>query len=388
MNTTCGTTANGPNRNRQLNILIICCGPLGFTTDAYELSKYLTHKHSVTYLCFRVGETVCCGHGSVPEALVVKDIDREGRQLWRAWKWLISCIKTCREGYDLIYLYYFPLCSLVRLACPHKAFILDVRSGSVVPNPIKRRLFNLLIRIDSKAFNHISVLCESMRKYLHLPSTKTRIIPLGANPMDIPAKKFSYLHLLYVGTFFNRSLDDTIKGFAKYYSEYSEQLNLRYTLVGDSPTGDRQRLSALIQELGLQDIIDLPGYIPRDQLKSFFERCNIGVSYVPIVPYYDCQPPTKTLEYLFTGIPVIATATTENRNIVNDDNGVLIDDTPEGFYKGLCKIAAKLSTYDSQKMRDSVSGYSWHHIMVDNALPFIETTAGHTPCDRSCLSDG
>ena len=355
-----------------LNILIICRKPFGVTTDTYELSKYLTDKHIVTYLCFSP-KTVLSDNSIVSESLVLKRIDRKGCLLSRTWKWLTSCIKACREGYDLVYLYYFPLCSIVRLACRNRVFILDIRSGSVVPNPIKRKLSNLLIRIDSKAFNHISVLCESMRKYLHLPLNKTHIIPLGANPVDIPAKKFSYIHLLYIGTFFNRNLDDTIRGFAKYFSEYSEQLNLRYTLVGDSPSGGRQRMSALVQELGLQDIIDLPGYIPRDQLKSFFERCNIGVSYVPIVPYYDCQPPTKTFECLFAGMPVIATATAENRNIVNDDNGVLINDTPDGFYWGLCAMADRLSTYNSQSIKDSLSDYSWHDIMVNNALPFIES---------------
>ena len=375
MNTTCGTRATGPNRAKQLNILIISRGSFGFSVGAYELPKYLINRHIVTYLCFG-RKTVLSDNSIVPESLVLKGIDRKGCLLSRAWKWLISCINACRENYDLIYLYYFPLCSLVRLACPNRVFILDIRSGSILPNSIKRKLFNLLIRIDSKAFDHISVLCESMRKYLHLPLNKTHIIPLGANPVDIPSKKFSYIHLLYLGTFFNRNLDDTIRGFAKYLSEYSEQLNLRYTLVGDSSSGGRQRMSALVQELGLQDIIDLPGYIPRDQLKSFFERCNIGVSYVPIVPYYDCQPPTKTLEYLFAGMPVIATATAENRNIVNDNNGVLIDDTPDGFYRGLCAMADRLSTYNSQSIKDSLSDYSWHDIMANNALPFIESIVG------------
>ncbi len=314
---------------------------------------------------------------SVLASMHLKGVDRKGRLLSRAWKWLTSCISTCRENYDLIYLYYFPLCSLVRLACQNKVFILDIRSGSIFRNPIKRKLSNLLIRIDSLAFEHINVICESMRDHLHLPSSKTHILPLGANPVDIAAKKFSYIHLLYVGTFCNRNLDDTIRGFGRYFSEYSEKLNLRYTLVGDcSFSNDRQRILALVQELGLQKVIDMPGYIPRDQLKSYFEQCNVGVSYVPIVPYYDCQPPTKTFEYLFAGMPVIATATTENRRIVKDDKGVLIDDTPEGFYGGLCTLISRLSTYDSQKIKDSVSDYSWCNIMMNNALPFIESVAG------------
>jgi len=367
---------NETDRNGQLNILIIRAGPFGFATDAYELSKYLTRRHSVTYLCFCDRETMYCSDGMVPESLVVKAIDREDCLLLRAWKWLTSCISTCRENYDLIYLYYFPLCSLVRLAFQNKLFILDIRSGSILPNHLKRNLLNLLIRVESMAFDHITGISESMCDYLHLPSSKTRICPLGANPVDIAAKKFSRVHLLYVGTFFNRNLDDTIKGFARYFMEKAGQMDLRYTLVGDSPGGDRQRICSLVQELGLVNVIDLPGYIRHDRLKSFYEGCNVGVSYVPITPYYDCQPPTKTFEYLFAGMPVIATATTENKRVIKDDNGVLIGDTPEDFYRGLCTLTSRLSTYDSRKIKDSVSEYSWHNIMTNNALPFIESVAG------------
>jgi glycosyltransferase involved in cell wall biosynthesis len=360
------------NKNRKFNILIICRDLYGSLTDSYELSKYLAKNHFVTYLCYDAKKTMLKNSNSVPPGVQLEGVSRKGCFVSRIWKWLYECICMCHKDYDLIYLYYFPLCSLVRLASLGRVFILDIRSGCILSNNTRRILSNWLLKIDSYFFSYINVLSESMRKYLHLSDVKTHTLPLGANPMDIPRKSFSNMHLLYVGTLFNRNLDETIIGFAKYCSEYSDKMNLHYTLVGDSPVGDRQKLLSIVQKLGLQNVIDLPGYIPRDELNSFFEKCNIGVSYIPMVTYYDCQPATKTFEYLFAGMPVIATATTENMKIINEENGVLISDTSEDFYKGLCLMTNNLSKYNSEKIKASVSSYSWDKIMLNYAIPSIE----------------
>jgi glycosyltransferase involved in cell wall biosynthesis len=214
-----------------------------------------------------------------------------------------------------------------------------------------------------------------MQIYLKLPASKTHICPLGANELDISPREFSAIRLLYVGTFFNRHLDDTIRGFARYYIEYSGHLDIQYTLLGDSPDGEGQKLRKLVQELGLAHVIQFAGYVPRHKITRYYEQSNIGVSYVPIVPYYDCQPPTKTYEYLLAGMPVIATATSENRKIINRRNGILIQDTQTEFYRGLCEITEYLESFNSQEICKSVSGNSWHNIMINNKLPYIERIA-------------
>jgi len=44
------------------------------------------------------------------------------------------------------------------------------------------------------------------------------------------------------------------------------------------------------------------------------------------VPYYDCQPATKTFEYILSGMVCIATSTYENKKLINNINGVLCND--------------------------------------------------------------
>ncbi len=357
-----------------LNILVVCCSPFGFITDAVELVKHVGCRHAVTVISLGRGP-MDGASDTVPHAVRHSVVDRSSHVLCRIWKWLDACARACREDYDIVYLYYFPMCSLLRCVNARRRFILDIRSGAVSGSWMRRGVRNLLISAEARAFGRISVLCDAMRRYLRLPRERTHICPLGANPIPILTRDMSCLRLLYVGTFLNRRLSEAIKGFAIYCREEGASTDAHFTLVGDSEDGERHRLQMLVHELGLTDRIALPGYVPRERLTSYYECCNVGVSYVPMTPYYDCQPPTKTYEYFFAGMPVIATATKQNAVIVSDDNGVLIDDTPDAFCSGLRVLAQRLRLYDSGKILSSVSDHSWYNIMTNNALPFIEAVA-------------
>ena len=115
-------------------------------------------------------------------------------------------------------------------------------------------------------------------------------------------------------------------------------------------------------QYGLSKIINIAGTIPHPQLKPRFDAANIGVSYVPLTDYYDCQPVTKTFEYLLPGMPVVATLTSENRNVIHSENGVLVGDTTEDFYKGMKAIfEKKREEIDVQKDVQLLKLYSIHH---------------------------
>jgi hypothetical protein len=108
-------------------------------------------------------------------------------------------------------------------------------------------------------------------------------------------------------------------------------------------------------------------------LSIFFDQCNIGVSYVPIIDYYDCQPLTKTFKYLLSGMRVIATNTSENENVIGPTNGVLIGDAPEAFCVVLKVIYEKRNLFDSAEIRRRASGYTWEGIVRKNLLPYLES---------------
>lgn len=130
-------------------------------------------------------------------------------------------------------------------------------------------------------------------------------------------------------------------------------------------------MQAWVKDHGLEDVVSLPGFVPHRELARYYEKCNVGVSYVPINRIYDCQPPTKTFEYLLAGLPVIATNTSENAAVITEHNGLLIEDTPEAFYQALKKLAENRIAYCSDRIRAEALKYSWETIVHSNLVPYI-----------------
>ena len=118
----------------------------------------------------------------------------------------------------------------------------------------------------------------------------------------------------------------------------------------------------------LSDIVSCIGRVPHHDLKKYFDEANVGVSFVPLLAHYQYQPPTKTFEYLMSGLYCIATSTIANKEIISDPlNGLLIQDTADSFCEALekyLKLADKINKNDLIK---SVSQYSWD-VIVDTYL--------------------
>ena len=94
---------------------------------------------------------------------------------------------------------------------------------------------------------------------------------------------------------------------------------------------------------------------------------------VPITSYYDCQPVTKTYEYIASGLFTIATQTYANKQIINDGlNGVLIDDTAGAFCESLIFVKKHLKDIDKEKIRETLQRCGWEHIVVNYLVPIIE----------------
>jgi hypothetical protein len=131
-------------------------------------------------------------------------------------------------------------------------------------------------------------------------------------------------------------------------------------------------LQKRINKLGIQDWVKLHGQIPHNKIGPFLESANIGVSYVPITDYYDYQPPTKTYEYILSGLLCLATATKSNMDIINEVNGCLIDNNAESFAKGLEVLMPKIKTMNREVIKDSLSGAEWSEIINKNLKPIID----------------
>jgi glycosyltransferase involved in cell wall biosynthesis len=346
--------------------LIVNRAQFGYHLDTYYYCKWARKSFQITYHGFHAGRPKLDLEG-----IAVRYVPRRGNLVRRYLRFLGSCVAECGQDYDVIFVNYFAGCSLLRLLHPRKQFVLDIRTGSIAQNPLKRWWQDFLLRVESLWFRHVTVISASLARKLGL--AKAHLLPLGADPIETSPKEFSALRLLYVGTFYGRRIEDTVKAFHRFYLAVGHVIEMTYDVIGDGPNGERDRLQAWVKDRGLDAVVSLPGFVHHRGLARYYEKCNVGVSYIPINRLYDCQPPTKTFEYLLAGLPVLATNTSENASVITEHNGLLIDDTPEAFYDALKKLAENRGVYSSDRIRTDALRYSWQTIVHSNLIPYINS---------------
>jgi glycosyltransferase involved in cell wall biosynthesis len=112
--------------------------------------------------------------------------------------------------------------------------------------------------------------------------------------------------LLYHGTISRRhGLENAVRAVEIARRTYDD---IRLEIVGDGD--DVVRLSALVDELGLRDAVDIQrGLRPIEELRPILDRASAGI--VPIVDnaFTRYMLPVKLLEYVALGIPVISSST-------------------------------------------------------------------------------
>jgi glycosyltransferase involved in cell wall biosynthesis len=346
-------------------ILIINKSQFGYHTDYYKYCEYLRDEFDVTYLCFDGGRKKL-----QMENVNIKYVSNKGIKLIRGIRFIINAFFQALTFNGIIFIHYFENCQLLKILLPWKKMILDIRSLSINPNNKIRAIQNKKIKKATKYFNFTTIISEGLRKQINLDIKRSEILPLGADTISTTKKNFSNsIHLLYVGTLNGRNIHQTIEGLSIFLKRNPEITHIAYHIVGDGK--QLPELKKMVSEKGLNNVIRLHGRIPHFELQPFFDKCNIGVSYIPMTEYYEFQPPTKTFEYILSGMVCIATNTYENRLLISKENGVLCDDNPESFANALENIIEKKNSYDSDKIRKTLQQYTWENIVNNHLKPVL-----------------
>ena len=351
---------------RMPHLLIIDQHQFGYLTDTFRYCLHLRERWDVAVVCWDYGRVRVALDG-----VRVSYVSRQGSRPRRLARFIAAASRQLGSGRaDIAFIVYFAGCSLLRAVPGGVPLIMDVRTGADRGGRARRRFDDAVLRFESRVFAHRTIVSCSLAEKLQMQGRGIHILPLGGDPLPLSPKSFETLRLLYVGTLFRRDLEKTVEGMGLYLRG-SPEVSLTYDIVGGGSPEDRGRLEKAIARSEFNDRIRFHGRIPNAELGPFLEQANVGVAFIPLVDYYDCQPSTKVFESLLAGMPVLATATSENRRVVTDENGILIPDTPEGFAEGLRRLAAHRHQFDSRRIRATVADYSWEKIVTDNLEPFL-----------------
>jgi glycosyltransferase involved in cell wall biosynthesis len=357
----------GITKMKKKKLIYITRIQFGYENDMYYFCKYLKDDYSITFICWDFEFPKF----EMPGVRVVY-VSRKGMILTRTIRLLRLIFSEFINKPTIIIITYFKIVPLLLKLCKYsQCFVLDIRTGCIERQPIVRAINDAICKFEIRFFKHITVISMGLAEKLNI-ANRAHILPLGAEIISREDKTLEALNLIYVGTLYNRDIEATVKGFKQFYDEFCEKIPMQYTIIGGGKSDEENKLRELVARFSLTEVITIKGMVPHDKLKSFFDYANIGVSYIPITDYYDVQPPTKTFEYLLSGMPVIATNTSEHRKLIFPETGVLIGDTVEEFYVGLKDIYKKRKLFDSKKIRDRYIDSTWEKIMLENFKGYLE----------------
>jgi len=352
-----------------MKILIINPNQFGYYAGYYHYCKYLKGKFDIDFVCMDQGLPKVEMDG-----VNVKYINTNSNKK----NWRIFLYKEIRKmefsKYNFIFTTYFKYIFISRFFGLPRRAVVDIRTGDLSTNEFKRGLWNRLIKFETHFFKSITILSNSLLKELNLKKSNCHLLTLGSDYISTTEKKYNTPKLLYVGTLHKRNIDKTIYAFSKFQEKYKVK-NISYDIIGFGNKDEENDVNEAINNLSLNKVVKFHGRKNYEELVPFFDNANIGMSYIPITRYFNCQPPTKTFEYSLSGLINIATDTDENRALINADNGVLCDDTINGVANAIEQLYLNRETYNYYKIKSSLKKYLWANVVENNLIPIIESNS-------------
>ena len=354
-------------------ILILSMMEYGSLIDQVKWTEYLRSQFNILHLS-KSKENEEFNKG---KNIKIKKIVPKGKN---PISMRIDFIRKCRKNIkaynpELVIMDYFPGCALIKIF-NNKKMIMDIRTSTISKKKYKIYLRDWMIKLESIFFDKITIISSKIIKKLNLNEKKCIEIPLGAtcvvSSSSLKDKRKNEINLLYVGTFNEREIEKTIYAVKKIIDK-RDDIKIKYTIIGFANDKNyERRIKEIIKDENLTNNVFFIGKVSHDKLKNYYELNNIGVSFIPIKEHFDLQPPTKTYEYILNGLFCLATETTANKEIVNEENGILIKDNIDSIVEGIENINSMLYEIDYYKVSKSLKGCTWENIVLDKLVPTIK----------------
>lgn len=290
--------------------------------------------------------------------------------------------------FDAVHMLYNANCFLLplagRLLFKNRGmkYILHQITFSVAPEPGKREAENAKVLSESKYFDAVITSNRHMveKYYPRDLLGKVFTVPIGVNTEHFtpaPSAEGAALRrelfgeagtvFAYQGTFVGRRLDVLLRAF---FVLLKRRPDSGLLIMGSGR--ESASLRELARSLGIGLKARFTGMVSYNEVPGYVRMADIGVSYIPMTEYYDVQTPLKTMEFLACGLPVIATATRANMDLIRDGyNGLLIKDDEASLADAMLRLASDDALREelARNAAGSVIGSDWKEIVGKELLP-------------------
>jgi glycosyltransferase involved in cell wall biosynthesis len=172
-----------------------------------------------------------------------------------------------------------------------------------------------LERATYKTADHVIATNESYREVAFarggLDPDDVTIVRTGPDPQRLrrgpadPALRRGRQHLVvYLGVMGPQDgVDVAVEAIADLVHRQG-RTDTTFALIGDGDA--REDVRTLVHELGLDDVVEMPGRIADQDLFRYLSTASVGLSPDPPSPLNDLSTMNKTMEYMAFGLPVVA----------------------------------------------------------------------------------
>ncbi len=194
---------------------------------------------------------------------------------------------------------------------------------------------------------HIIVISEFLKKYYDKRSCNTiKIPPLIDFTVATPKQSESEsIEIIYAGSPGNK---DNIKDIVGSMQKYEALKRINFNVVGIS----REQFTCKWPNVSFNNNIKFYGRVPFEVINDFYAKADFSIIIRPGLRYANAGFPTKFVESLSFGVPVITTRTSDLTDyLVNGKNGFLIASNNEESIADIFLKIASLSKDEIYKMK-------------------------------------
>ena len=266
----------------------------------------------------------------------------------------------------------FALGWLLKFSDKRPKIIYDIRTGGI-GHGFDAWLINFMAR--TAPFFADGIITLSSALYQRLFGKRVlfhAIVPLGVatdryQKIIHSSNKKKHFDFVYIGSLGkNRNLKILLEAFTVVQQQFNQ---VYLTLIGGGD--DMVALQEWVAFRHLEPVITFLPTVPFERVPEMLAKADCGLSFIPVTPWFNPQPPLKTLEYLSSNLPVVATATDSHRELWSKlPPELLRHDDVADFGLGLEFAFQQRSKLKAVDFRSIALKFDWLQITQTKLVPF------------------